>query len=109
MLMTLPEYPAPDNVPIDYISAWSQEIIDVAQRNGIVPTVLRGKAVRKNKVADILTNKKIRFVSFVGHGNDTTITGYNFDPLIIFGENDDLLKGKIVHAFTCRSGNILGK
>ena len=106
MLITLPDH----DTPTRYISAWVQKIvIPVAERNNIVPHILKGKAVTKSKITEILTNETIQFASFNGHGDDKTITGYDYEPLITFGENHDLIKGKIVHAFACNSGKVLGK
>lgn len=79
------------------------------RKNGIIPSVIKGKAVTEAKITEILTTKQIQFVSFNGHGSDTIITGHDFEPLITFGKNHDLLNGKIVHAFACNSAKVLGK
>lgn len=43
-----------------------------------------------------------------GHGDDNTVTGHNNQPLVKAGENESLLKSKIIYALSCRSAKALG-
>lgn len=104
MLITMPEH----DLATKYASEWSESVIEIAERNGIKPTVLRGKSVTRNKVQHAIQTKNPSFIAFNGHGSEDTIAGHDFEPLIVYGENDSLLKGRILHVFTCGSGKVLG-
>ena len=104
MLVTLPEH----DLATLYSSKWSKEVIDVAERNGIHVTSIEGSNVTRNRVERAITSNKPMFLMFNGHGSDSMIAGHDFEPIIILGDNDNLLKDKIVHAFTCSSGRTLG-
>jgi len=105
MLITLPQY----DPATKYASTWSQKIIDTAERNGIRVIPIKEKSVTKSHIVNIIEEKDPDFIVFNGHGSDTEIAGHNSEPIIIFGENHDLLKDRIIHAFTCSSGKVLGK
>ena len=105
MLVTLPEH----DLATKYASAWSQQIINTAERNGIQIITVKGRSVTKSNVVNAIENKDPDSIIFNGHGSESIIAGHNLEPIIIFGENHHLLKNKIVHAFTCGSGKVLGK
>lgn len=46
---------------------------------------------------------------FNGHGDKKTICGHHDEPLIKLGENENLLKSKIVYALSCDSAKELGR
>src|SRR3989338_3936267 len=105
MLVTMPDH----DLATKYSSAWSQEIIDIAERNGIKPTLIKGKSVDRSHVENAIVSKNPNFIVFNGHGSEDTIAGHDFEPVIIFGKNHYLPKNRIIHAFTCGSGKVLGK
>src|SRR3989344_4043545 len=105
MLVTMPDH----DLATKYASTWSQQVIDIAEVNGIKPILIKGKNVNKLHVETTINDKNPDFILFNGHGYEDTIAGHNFEPIIIFGENRQLLKNRIIHAFTCSSGKILGK
>ncbi|MBI2675729.1 MAG: hypothetical protein HYX24_04685 [Candidatus Aenigmarchaeota archaeon] len=105
MFITLPDF----DLVTSYASAWSAEVIDIAERNGMKITAINGRNVTKSSIETNIKSKNPKFLSFVGHGSDTVICGHDNEPLIVLGENESLLASKIVHAFTCSSAARLGK
>lgn len=45
---------------------------------------------------------------FNGHGSEDTVTGHNNKPIVTAGENEEMLKEKIVYALSCSSARNLG-
>jgi len=56
-----------------------------------------------------MTKYQPALVFFNGHGDETTITGYNNEVLIEVNRNEKILTGKIVYARSCDAANKLGK
>jgi hypothetical protein len=101
--VTLPEH----DVPTVYLSAWCKKPISVAEEHGFTPLLLEGdKACLKNFESYIKNNPVL--VIFNGHGNSTTITGHNSEPIITLGKNEILLKDRIVYSISCASASELG-
>ncbi len=105
MLITLPKFDPTSCC----VSAWSEEIIKIAERNGINTIPIREKNVTKSCIESNIKSKNPRFLAFNGHGTDTIIAGHDNEPLITLGENDNLLESRIIHSFTCNSAKKLGR
>jgi hypothetical protein len=105
MLITLPDF----DVTVSYVSAWSEEIIRTAEKNGIKTVPVRGDGVTRSHVTSDIKSKNPSFIAFNGHGSETCIAGQNNEPLITLGENDRLLDSRIIHALTCSSASGLGR
>ena len=103
MLITRPDY---DDTTF-YCKTWSEHIIELASKK-IKFVELKDKKVTKKNVTGMITSHNPKFLFFNGHGNPKTITGHNHEPLITEGENESLLKSKIVLAVTCGAANSLG-
>ena len=104
MLITRPEH----DDTTHYLSNWSKETIGVAENKNIkVFDLNREKATRKN-VESKLSRMSCNLVYFNGHGGFNVIGGHNNEPLIICGENERLLKSKVVYAISCKSAKELG-
>ena len=104
MLITRPEH----DKTTHYLSNWSKEIIDIAEDKNIkVFDLNREKAIRTN-VEVRLRKLSCNLTFFNGHGDFNVITGHNNEPIIIGGENEGLLKSKIVYAISCKSAKELG-
>ena len=104
MLVTMPDH----DLATRYASEWTKEIVEVAERNGIKPIVVKGKSVTRSRIEKAIKEKNPNYIVFNGHGSDEIIAGHNLEPLIIMGENHKLLKNRIIHAFTCSSARVLG-
>ena len=105
MLITLPNF----DETTSYVSAWSEEIINIAKRNGTDVIPIRGNGVTKSHVTGDIGSKNPSFIAFNGHGSETVIAGQNNEHLITLGDNDRLLDSRIVHALACSSASELGK
>ena len=104
MLITRPEH----DKTTHYLSNWSKEIINIAEGKNIkVFDLNREKAIRTN-VEVRLRKLSCNLTFFNGHGDFNVITGHNNEPIIIGGENENLLKSKIVYAISCKSAKELG-
>ena len=104
MLITRPEH----DKTTHYLSNWSKKIIDIAENKNIkVFDLNREKAIRTN-VEVRLRKLSCNLTFFNGHGDFNVITGHNNEPIIIGGENEGLLKSKIVYAISCKSAKELG-
>lgn len=105
MLITLPD----SDLTTFYISAWSEPIIELARKNGIKPTPLRGKNVTSWSVEQNIDSKNPNFLAFNGHGSEVSICGQDDKPLITLGSNEHLLDSRIVHALSCSCAKELGR
>lgn len=104
MLITLPDSPP----ELKYLSKWSEYLIKTAEKNGISVIHVRGNNVNKSHITNDINSKNPRFINFNGHGSETRVCGQNNEVLICLGENDKLLKNRIVHSLTCESAAKLG-
>ncbi len=68
----------------------------------------KGNNANKSHIANDIESKNPRFINFNGHGSETCICGQNNEILIQLGENEKLLKNRIVHSLTCESAKELG-
>ncbi|MBS3056194.1 MAG: hypothetical protein J4473_02035 [Candidatus Aenigmarchaeota archaeon] len=104
MLITMPDF----DLPTSYITKWSEKLVKIGEKNGLTPIVLKGKNVNKNHITYSIMSKNPKLLIFNGHGSSDSITGQDNEPIIILGENDNLLESKIIHAFACNSAKDLG-
>lgn len=103
-LITRPEH----DDTTHYLSKWSQQLIDLANKKGINTIDLNKSRANKKEVESILSKKNPELIMFNGHGNVNIVTGHDNEVLIQLGKNDDLLKSKIVYALSCKSAKELG-
>ena len=94
--------------PTEYLDVWSDKIMTLAQQYPDVETFdLKGDKANKEESEKMIAEKKPQLVIMHGHGNDDTVTGYKFEVLVKYDVNHSVLKDKIVHALSCRSGKKL--
>lgn len=105
LLITRPFYENPTN----YLYHWSEPVIHLAQKNGVVVYDLRGEKANKRELEGRLRKVHPRLVVFNGHGNKNAIFGQDNNPLIEKGVNETLLSGTIVYSRSCQSAKSLGK
>ena len=104
ILLTRPEH----DDTTHYLSNWSIEFIDLAEKRNFNVYDLKGKkAIRKQVEGHLSSNPSL--VIFNGHGDVNVICGYLNEPLIILGKNEGYLKSKIVYARSCKSAEELGR
>ncbi len=98
-----------DDKVTEYLDTWSEKAINLAkaQPDTFVYELRGGKANREDFVK-VIEEKQPQLILFNSHGNHDSITGFNQDVLVRCGENEHLLKDKIIHAMSCNAGKTLG-
>jgi len=91
-----------------YLSAWSKPVIELAQKKKDQIVILKGKQVNLKEFKNATEKNQPSFIFFNGHGNETTITGHNNQPLVDVDTNIEVLKNKIIYALSCQSAKKLG-
>ncbi len=104
ILFTRPEH----DPTTHYLSHWCKESIILAESKGIKVLDLNRERAVKIEVENRLTKFSPNMVVLNGHGNENMVTGHKNEPLIIVGNNERLLKDKIIYAISCRSAKNLG-
>ena len=105
VVITLPRW---DNVT-EYLSHFSNQIIEEADSVGVKCKTLDGKDANKINFEKVIKNLDYSFVVFNGHGSPESIKGHKDETLIEVGKNEELLKGRIVYARVCEAAVVLGK
>lgn len=104
LLITAPDH----DTTTRYLSAWSSKILELVDKKNIQVINLKRKKANIKELKSRLLKMKPLFIFFNGHGNNNHITGYENEILIQAGNNEDLLKHKIIYAVSCRSAVKLG-
>lgn len=104
LLITRPFYENPTN----YLYHWSKPLIDLAFSKNFTVIDLEKEKVNRKELESRLKKVNPELVVFNGHGNETVIFGQDSEPLIVSGDNESLLSGKIVYTRSCQSAKILG-
>lgn len=93
-----------------YCSKWvEKKIIPIAERKNHKVIDLNGKKAIKKEVEGRIKALNPDLLLFNGHGDPSTICGYQLEPLIEDGKNSNILADKVVHSLTCDSAKILGE
>lgn len=103
-LVTKPNYDTTTN----YLSHWSSKYLEYARRKGIDFTEFKANKATRKAIDKFLKKQNPKLVVFNGHGKSNLITGHKQEVLIKVGENEELLKSKIVYAISCQSAKELG-
>jgi hypothetical protein len=103
-LITLPNH----DDTTHYLSAWGKEVIKIAKETGLKVLDLSGERANRKEFENKVKNLSPKLVMLNGHGDDNLVTGYKNEPLVKAGDNEGLLKEKIVYALSCRSAKVLG-
>lgn len=91
-----------------YLSAWAKLIIKLTQVKKDNITVLENKQANLKDFTIAVEKIQPSFIFFNGHGNETTVTGHNNQPLVDADINVKILKNIIVYALSCQSAKKLG-
>lgn len=92
-----------------YLFYWSKEILDFPYKREIQFLDLKDEKVNRKNVESYLKKQNPRLVLFNGHGSDKCIFGFKDEPLVVLGENEELLQKRISYALSCSSAKELGK
>lgn len=104
ILYTLPDFDLPTRVG----SNWFEETVKKAKANGFEIYCLRGNDDTKENLEKLLSNQPKGFLTGIGHGNKTTYTGQNKEPMIVEGRNEGIVTGPW-YGLSCLIGASLGK
>lgn len=91
-----------------YLFHWSKPIIEVARQKGFKIVDLTGDMANKTDFTGRIKKINPSFVFFNGHGDQAVIMGQDNKILVSVGENEEILRGKIVYARSCSSAKKLG-
>ena len=95
--------------PTEYLDSWSAGIIEaVKKQKDVLVLELRKQEVNKENLTKLIEQHQPQLVLFHGHGGEGHIQGFKYNILVQCGENEHLLKDKIVHSLACDSGKKLG-
>ncbi len=97
-----------DDITVSYLFTYERELLEFAQSKSIDTVHFEHKRVNRKEVESFIRDKSPGLVVFNGHGNNDMVAGYGQEPLIVRGENDDLLKEKLVYSISCSSAKGLG-
>lgn len=98
--------PEIDNIT-RYLRIWSRKLVKDYEGRHIFFFLEKNKATRKH-FCGLLEKRPLDVVLINGHGDYDRIGGHN-NEIMLDCENVNLLKGKKVHALSCRSAKILGR
>lgn len=104
LLVTRPNYDPGTN----YLFYWSQAVIDFAKRKSIGVLDLSGNKASRIVFESYISKNNPKVVFFNGHGSNRAIAGNNGEPIVEAGENEGLLRGKIVYTRCCNAAALLG-
>src|SRR3989338_623632 len=103
-LITRPEH----DDTTHYLSKWCEETITLAHNKGLKVLELHmEKAVRK-EFEERIDKLSPNLIVLNGHGDADKVTGNNKEPILVAGDNEGLLRDKIVYAISCSSAKLLG-
>lgn len=103
LLITRPRH----DVTTHYLSAWSKEIIDEASRKHVTVIDLKDDKATKERFIGTLIKSNPRLVVLNGHGDPSTVGGYEDHPVLDTGIKKEV-KDKIIYARSCQSAKKLG-
>lgn len=103
-LITRPEH----DDTTHYLSYWSRENIGIAESNGFKVIDLHREKAKKEEFENKVRNLNPKLIMLNGHGSEDSVTGHKNQVLVKAGENEDLLKDRVVYALSCKSAKVLG-
>lgn len=105
ILITLPNY----EMVVEYLVSWNKELITLAESKSFDVKVLEGDKVTKKTFEGVIKSLKPDLVLLNGHGSEEIVAGHKNEPILIYNENDEIVKDSIVHALSCDSATTLGE
>ena len=96
-----------DNVKFPFY--WSEEIIKESKKLGYKVVDLKRENFNEEQFGKHIEEKNVLFVFLNGHGDEVSARGFQKQPVLTLNKNDYLLKGKIAHIISCKTGFLLGQ
>lgn len=104
MLVTRPEYDSGTR----YLAAWASLVVQEAKTRGKPVYDLLGTQANRREVESRVQKLQPDFLFLNGHGTTRSVFGQDDVPLIVAGENDEVLHGRITYVVACASASELG-
>lgn len=104
LVITLPRY----DDTTEYLSQFSQQIEKEANDKGVEIKKLKDKEATREEFEKIIKKLDYKMIVFNGHGSNDGINGYK-DEIVKVGENEGLLRERIVYARSCNAAVKLGE
>lgn len=98
--------PSHDDVTA-YLYHYSKKLINESNLRGF-NTINKEKDNTGKQVTFVIEKSKPDFIMFNGHGSPISICGHDDEVIIKLGDNQDLLKNKIIYSLSCSSAAKLG-
>ncbi|MFH1332786.1 MAG: hypothetical protein ABIH53_00940 [archaeon] len=92
-----------------YLHFYSKRLLIEAKEKGFKTINKEKQDATKEIVSPIIEKQNPNFIMFNGHGSPTAIAGHKDEILIIYGENENLLKKRVTYSLSCSSAQKLGK
>lgn len=102
LLITRPNH----DLGTNYLFFWSESVIK--NSHGFKVLDLKKEKANRRDFTSYIKKHEPKLIFFNGHGTQDTIAGHNDKILIKLGENEQLLKGKIVYVRSCDAAKNLG-
>lgn len=96
------------DVTTNYLYFWNKAVLEEAKARNLNVIDLPGPKANRVDFSGRVKKTKPQLFILNGHGSETSITGHDNLPLIVKGENEDVLSGGIVYALSCKSADELG-
>ena len=104
LLITRPNY----EITTRYLYVWNKEVIKEAKNRGIGVMDLRREKANKKEFTGRMIKVNPALVLLNGHGGNEYVRGHNDEIIVRAGDNEEILKGKIIYALSCQSALLLG-
>ena len=105
LIITLPQF----DIVTDYLSQFSEEVVEEAGKQGIKCKPLKNKDANRKEFEKVLSGLDYNFIFFNGHGSSDSIMGQSNEVLVKMGQNESILNNRIIYARACEAGEKLGK
>ncbi|OJI07552.1 MAG: hypothetical protein BK997_02970 [Candidatus Micrarchaeum sp. ARMAN-1] len=104
MLVTRPD----NDEATHYLSEYAKLSLSAArEKSFLIIDLEKEKATRRN-LESYIAKQNPSLIFFNGHGGPDVVTGHLMEPLVKLGENESILRSKIVYSIACSSSKKLG-
>ncbi|MEA2004164.1 MAG: hypothetical protein U9O53_04350, partial [archaeon] len=100
--------PCHDDVT-SYLYFYSRKLLEESENRGLKTINKEKDDANRGVVENIIDKLNPDFIMFNGHGNPAVVCGYHNKVIIENGNNQDLLKDRIIYSLSCSSASELGK
>lgn len=92
----------------EYLYFWFGIGIEAAEKLGYRVIDIGGDAATLDNLLDALEKYKFSAIFLGGHGNETTLTGQNYQQILKACVNDQVVSGNLAYLCSCYTGLELG-